>query len=171
MGPQIAESKSARPNTPDPDWYRGGPEIILPIKIHDAYRAEFRLALYDSERNPLEYCDIGHWQPTQRRENLRIDEVETCQLRIGTIPAEGNDEKRAVTAVITSNGEAGVLTADIDFAEWNFDVDELNLDDPNLPIAAPGTYVHRLARPEESVDGNTGSTGTLELEVRVIERQ
>jgi len=151
-------------------WYRGAPEIILPMQIHDGFRAEFRLALYDGERNAQQYAEIGAWEPSSRRSRIKITELETCLLKVGTTPPNGDGAggNREITALIDSTGESGTLTAGTDFAEWDFDFPEQTRLD--FPLATAGSYDCTLAKREETVDGKTKLTGVLRLELESIGR-
>lgn len=151
-------------------WYRGAPEIILPLRIHDIYRAEFRLALYDGEQNLQKYVPIGTWEPSQRRKEIRVGEAEICLLKIGTTPPEGDGTNRGMTVLIAGNGKSGTLTADTDFAEWKFDPREELGGSSSFPPPTAGSYSRIAAWREETIDGKTKRTGVLRLEIQLIER-
>ncbi|MCH7228607.1 protein kinase [Haloferula sp. A504] len=149
------------------NWHRGGPEVILPLKIHDSFRAEFRLALYDGKGNPKRYSQVGPWEPAQRRTRIRVEDFETCRLHIGTI-IDSEEVHCGIAALVGSTGQSGFMVADTDFAEWNFNVPENQRLD--VPLATAGTYEATIARLEEEVDGKTELNGVLRLEVRLLER-
>lgn len=167
----LMERERAVVDRPDNiSWYRGAPEIILPLRIHDIYRAEFRLALYDGEQNLQKYVPIGTWEPSQRRKEIRVGEAEICLLKIGTTPPEGDGTNRGMTVLIAGNGKSGTLTADTDFAEWKFDPREELGGSSSFPPPTAGSYSRIAAWREETIDGKTKRTGVLRLEIQLIER-
>lgn len=149
-------------------WYRGGPEVCLPLLIHPRYRAEFRLVQYEVG-NKKANADVGTWVPPSKPDSKpRMEDFDRCLVFVGTTKPQGDVSNAGVTVQLGGNNETGNFsTTETDLTQWKWNYKPQT---SFQPLHTAKLYSFEIASREESVDGISKVTGKLVLEVQLIER-
>jgi serine/threonine protein kinase len=157
MDMQLGEVRTASrsESSEDIEWYRGAPELTIPLEVHPGFRAEFRLVRHQNGRI-LDSAEIGVV------ERVPGNAPAKSRVKIGTSGPKGKDlvSERGFTALFLY----GLDTATTLYGVGDVDEWDINFNQATSVFDEEGLYMIPIATRSGS---STFDDGSIQLEVIV----
>lgn len=160
LAPSSWEVLDGEASDDEIEWYHGDPEVILPVEVDPALRAEFRLIRVDPLGQNLDSVEIGYLvgplpghPPT----------LSTIRIGISGPHGAGFANMHKFAAHLDIGGQSGRLPMDSEVSDWEFGSIPLE----KLQLTTSKKHTIDLATRSVDVDGRGAS---LKLEVSVTPR-